>query len=401
MTTRTSAAIALGAALLAIGCKEQSATGESRKAPDAAVASAPHTADVRTVRVAPGLLDSGRIRTARVGRRDAAGAVRLNADVIASPEGAAEAGTLLAGRIARFEAREGDRVKRGQVLAWLDSPEAARSVADLIRARTRTETQARKVTRLEGLVASEAATAAAIDEARLDLDLARADLAGARTLVGSLGLGEPPPTGTGATMLTTQLPIRSPVDGVVVERTAPLGAHVSPETHLFRLVSEGRVLVEARIPDGANVVLAPASTARVQPRSGAACTARVLGVLPQVDAPTRSRRARLAPEPGCTSLVPGAQAGGEVEVPAPSVDGGVDQLLTVPTVAIVELKTAMILFVRGNEPGTFEMRPVEAGLRLGDQIAVHAGVAEGEEVVVEGTVLLKGELMRAELGGED
>ena len=63
--------------------------------------------------------------------------------------------------------------------------------------------------------------------------------------------------------------------------------------------------------------------------------------------------------------------------------------------------TAMILFVRGNEPGTFEMRPVEAGLRLGDEIAVHAGVAEGEEVVVEGTVLLKGELMRAELGGED
>ena len=99
--------------------------------------------------------------------------------------------------------------------------------------------------------------------------------------------------------------------------------------------------------------------------------------------------------------MPGAQAEVEVEVPAPSVDGGVDQLLTVPTVAIVELKTAMILFVRGNEPGTFEMRPVEAGLRLGDQIAVHAGVAEGEEVVVEGTVLLKGELMRAELGGED
>ena len=271
----------------------------------------------------------------------------------------------------------------------------------MIRARTRTETQARKVARLEGLVASEAATQIALDEARLDLDLARADLAAARTLVGSLGLAEPPKASASAMMLTTQLPIRSPVDGVVVERTAPLGAHVSPETHLFRLVSEGRVLVEARIPDGANVVLAPASTARVQPRGGAACTARVLGVLPQVDAPTRSRRARLAPEPGCTSLVPGAQAEVEVEVPAPSVDGGVDQVLTVPAVAIIEMKTAMILFVRGSEPGTFEMRPVEAGLRLGDHVAVHAGVTEGEEVVVEGTVLLKGELMRAELGGED
>ncbi|MBX3212943.1 MAG: efflux RND transporter periplasmic adaptor subunit [Labilithrix sp.] len=381
------------AGLAALGACDRGGSSGGGPEPDAPPAKPEGPA---IVKVAPGLVDAGRLRSARVSRRAAAGSVRLAADVVASPEGAAEAGTLVAGRVASFAAREGDRVERGQVLAWLDSPEAARAVADAIRARARTETQARKVTRLEGLVASEAATALALDEARLELELARADLAAARTLLASLGVAEPAASAGGA--LTVRLPVRSPVDGVVVERTAPLGAHVRPETHLFRLVSEGRVLIEARVPEGSSTSLAPTSVAHVQPRGGSRCTARMLGVLPQVDAPTRSKRARFAPGAECAGLVAGAQVEVEVEVAAGTSDGVV---LTAPAVAIVEMKTSSFVFVPSGAAGTFEARPIEPGLRLGDDVVVRAGLVEGEEVVVEGAVLLKGEVMRAELGGEE
>jgi membrane fusion protein, heavy metal efflux system len=387
-----------------LGCNRSGADADkhSQAAPSpsaTASTSAAQSGMPRSVHVEPTLVESGRIRTARVMRRQPVGTVRLPADVVASPEGAAEAGTLLAGRIARFEVREGDHVKRGQVLAWLDAPEAARAVADLVRARTRTETQGRKVARLEGLVASEAATQIALDEARLELDLARADLAAARTLVASFGLAEP---AANAPILSAQLPIRSPVDGTVVERTAPLGAHVTPEAHLFRLVSEGRVLIEARLADGANVVLTPASVAHLEPRGGPRCNAHVLGALPVVDAPTRSRRVRLAPDDTCKGLVPGSQTEVELEVPAAAnADAGAEQVLVIPASAVLEMKTAMIVFVRGRAPGTFDVRAVEPGLRIGDDRVVHAGVGDGEEVVVDGAVLLKGELMRSELGGEE
>ena len=216
----------------------------------------------------------------------------------------------------------------------------------------------------------------------------------------SFGLNEPAST-AGAPVLSAQLPVRSPVDGTVVERTAALGAHVSPETHLFRLVSEGRVLVEARIADGSGVVLAPGSAAHVEPRGGARCSARVLGALPQVDTSTRSRRVRLMPEETCKGLVPGSQAEVEVEVPAPTrAAAGAEQVLVVPAAALMEMKSAVIVFVKGREPGAFDVRAVEPGLRIGDHRVVHAGVADGEEVVVEGAVLRKGELMRGELGGD-
>lgn len=363
-----------------------------RSEPKEHVAPAPASSAVpHRVRVEPALVDRGRIKTGKATRRAAAGVVRLPADVVASPEGASEAGTLLAGRIARFEAKEGDRVKPGQVLAWLDSPEAARAVADVLRARTRSETLARKVSRLQGLVASEATTVVALEEAQLDLELARADLAAGRTVIASLGIGEPPTTGAGG--ISAQLPVRSPVAGTLVERTAPLGAHVTPEAHLFRLVSEGRVYVEARLPDGANVVLEPGGAAKIVSH-GERSAAQVLAALPQVDPATRSRRVRLLPAE-TAKLVPGAQVEVEIDVPA-----GNEPTLAVPAAAVIELKTASLVFVRTGEPGAFEFRAIEPGVRLGDDMTIRAGVTEGEDVVTDGAVLLKGELMRSELGGE-
>jgi membrane fusion protein, heavy metal efflux system len=47
------------------------------------------------------------------------------------------------------------------------------------------------------------------------------------------------------------------------------------------------------------------------------------------------------------------------------------------------------------------MRAVEPGGLLGDRRVVRAGLSAGEQVVVEGAILLKGELLRAELGGDE
>jgi membrane fusion protein, heavy metal efflux system len=391
--------LALGAHTLA-GCdRKATPSADAGVTPSGTSASA---TTPRAVKIDPGLVDAGRVRTVRVSRRAPTGVVSFPADVVASPEGSAEAGALLPGRVARFELREGDRVKRGQVLAWLDSTEAARAIADLVRARARTETQARKVARLEGLVASEAVTQVAVEDARLERDIARADLAAARTLVMSLGLAEPPATsGSGVVpALVAQLPVRSPVDGVIVARRAPLGGHVTPETPLFQIVAEGSVLVEARMADGSAVPPAVGTVAHVRPRGGARCAARVLGALPQVDAPTRSRKLRLALEGPCTGLVAGGQAEVEIEV---SADAGAEAgaVLLVPVGAVVDVKAASVVFVAGRTRGTFDVRAVELGARIGDDRVVSAGLGEEDEVVVLGAVLLKGELMRSELGGEE
>lgn len=347
------------------------------------------------IHVSAALIDAGRVATARVVRKAPTGVVRLAADVVPSPEGLAEAGSLLAGRLVRFEAREGDVVKAGQVLAWLDAPEAARAMADLVRARARTETAQKRVARLEGLVAQEAATQLALEDAKLELDSSRADLAAARTMVTNLGLGEPPPLGDGGpgSGLSARIPIRSPVDGTIVERTAPLGAHVTPDMHLFRVVHEGGVLVEAKLPDGANVVLPPGAEAEIEQRGAPRCKARVVATLPEVVVTSRTRKVRLVPEATCKGLVAGSQAEAAIAIP-----GGTGEALAIPAKAVVEVRSTSVVFAR--VAGGFEMRPVELGVRIGDDYVVRSGIGVDDEVVTEGTVLLKGELLRSELQPE-
>ncbi|MFO0667339.1 MAG: efflux RND transporter periplasmic adaptor subunit [Polyangiaceae bacterium] len=348
----------------------------------------------RGIHVAPELLASGRIRTAPVVRKDPSGNVRLAADVVAGADGTAEAGTLLPGRVSRFEAVEGDTVKRGQVLAWLEAPEAARDVADLIRARTRTDTLGRKVARLEGLRTAEAVTQLALEEARLELDLARADLNAARTLCASLGI--PEPSGAGAPT-AVRLPVRSPVDGVIVERSSALGAHVAPDARIFRIMSAKHVVIEARVPDGLPLAFAPNVPARVFVRETSTCTAQVLGLLPLVDQATRTQKVRLTPSDACSGLLPGSQV--EVEVTVAGVPNDARPLV-VPTASVVDIKTAKFVFTKAPKDGSFELRAIEPGMQLGSDLVVTTGVAEGEDVVVDGMVLLKGELLRAELEGE-
>jgi cobalt-zinc-cadmium efflux system membrane fusion protein len=384
-------------AIALLGCGDRSATPSAT--PAASASSAAPAGSGHTVSVAPDLVTSGRIRTVVVARREATGTLRFPADVVASAESAAEAGSLVAGRIAGFEVREGDRVKRGQVLAWIDAPEAARALADVLRARARTEAGTRKVERLEGLVAAEAGTRLALDEARLELALARADLGAARTLSASLGIGEPAALPTTAGALPARVPIRSPVAGVVVERLASLGSHVSPETSVFHLVGEGGVVVEARVPEIAAARLSQQSVASLVPRSGPRCSARLLAVLPQVDPATRTRRARLLPDASCIDLVPGGQTEVELALPPAGPKSSGETVIAVPPEALVEARGASLAFVRRGGVGTFEMRPVEPGGLLGELRIIRAGLAVGDEVVVDGAVLLKGELLRAELGG--
>jgi membrane fusion protein, heavy metal efflux system len=382
------------------GAGETVAPGSSAAAASAAaVASAP----ARPLVVAPALVESGRIRTAKVTSGAPTGTLRFPADVVASAAGAAEAGSLIAGRIARFAVTEGAHVKRGEVLAWVEAPEAARALADVLRARARTEAYERKVVRFEGLVAAEAGTTLALEEARLELSLARADLSAARTLAGSLGLGEPSARPASSAALFAQLPIRSPVAGTVVARTVSLGSHVTPETTVFRLVGEGAsaVVVEARVPEVAAARVQTDAAAALVPREGARCSARVVAVLPEVDAATRTRRVRLAPDDACLGLVAGAQTEVELVLQSKEAKANEERVVLVPPEALVESRGASLVFVRGATPFVFEMRAVEPGGLLGDRRIVRAGLAVGEEIVVEGAILLKGELLRKELGGDE
>ena len=74
----------------------------------------------------------------------------------------------------------------------------------------------------------------------------------------------------------------------------------------------------------------------------------------------------------------------------------VEEALTVPSSAVVEIDSAKFVFVPAGKdapPRTFTMRPVEAGRQAGDRTVIKAGLRPGEVVVASGAFFLKSELI--------
>ncbi|HEX7477431.1 MAG TPA: efflux RND transporter periplasmic adaptor subunit [Polyangiales bacterium] len=368
-----------------------------------AAAEAPPTAAAHLqeqVRVDATMLSGGRIQLAAVEKRSLGETRIFPGEASADEQGRAEAGTLVAGRIASLEAGVGTLVQRGQVLAYIDAPEVARVAADVMRARAHAEVAVRKEARQLELDKQQATSKNAIDEAHAEARVAHAELAAAQSLLRSLGGSEPPaaPTSGDAIPLTSRVAVRSPLAGIVSARSTVLGGAVVPEKSLFEITAKGHVVVLLRFPESASDVPAAGTTATLRPRASAgsagSCGARVRGELGTVDPGTRTRSIRVEPTDACDWLVPGGYVNVEV---AATKDARASAVLAVPRDAIVDVKGLPSVFVAGATDGTFVLRAVRIGAEQGGLAEIEVGVREGERVVVVGAPLLKGEVLRSEL----
>lgn len=378
------AALVLAAAMF-VSCKHPPPPGPS--------ASPGSDGGATRVRIDASLLDSGRIRTELVQRKALRTPGTFPGEAIADEVGRAEAGTLVSGRVASIEVDVGTSVKKGQVLAWVDSPEVGRAVAEVVRARARAEVAQRKAGRQKELEAQEATSKNAADEARAEARVTQADLAASRSLLASLGGFEPGQQDEGTPKLYTRVAVKSPIEGAVSARHAVLGGPVSPDRTLFEVVARGRVAVLARLPESVSQPPAWDSPALVTPRAGGApCDAAVHGALGPVEPDSRTRALRLEPTAPCPWLSPGAFV--TVGVTLPGSDMG-ETGLVLPREAVIDVHGVTVVFV-GDGDG-YVVRGVRVRQGLDGSAIVESGLVGGEEVVVSGALLLKGEVLRGEL----
>lgn len=383
--TRNFAAMALAAAL-AQACNKPATPEPPRE-----------TATFPSVlHVDPALFTAKRIESVAVERRAPRSELKVAGEVRAGELSGAEVGALVSGRIASVLVAEGAKVERGQILAWIEAPEVAHATADVLRARARATSASNRLTRQIELDGREATSKNALDEARTDAQVARADLMAARTLLQSLGGLEPPPNAENtATTVSARVALRAPVPGLVSRRDAVIGGVASPERTLFWIAGDEQALVLARVPEGVEVPVDGERATIVSRASGASCGGTVRGRLGVVESATRTVAVRLEPEAACGKLVAGAY----VDISFRRVGVAEQGTLVVPRDAVVDVHGAPIAFVIGDAPGEVLVRAVRVLDDPGPELVIESGLTEQDRVVRAGTLLLKGELLRTELTG--
>jgi cobalt-zinc-cadmium efflux system membrane fusion protein len=338
------------------------------------------------------LLAAGRLRVEAV----TTGPFATNAELevpgtfVAAPNGTAEVGAVVAGRATQVLVEEGDRVEKGALLARIDAPEAARAAADLVRATARISPLEKRLARYEALAQEQAAVPMQVDDLRGELAAARADAAAARTLLGAFGAD-----GNGAVVL------RAPFAGIVASRALPLGGAVAPEKTLFTLLADDALVVAARWPERGPAPPAVGARARLRPASGidASCTGQVRAVLPTVDPVLRTRTVRIAlGADKCSFSLLGSEVSVAFPTATPENAKNVQPAAlarTIPRSAVVDLRGATTVFLeRGDR---YYPRAVRLGVGTPSRVVVAEGLVDGDRVVTEGAVLLKGELSRDDL----
>ncbi|MCD7097741.1 efflux RND transporter periplasmic adaptor subunit [Stenotrophomonas sp. MMGLT7] len=217
--------------------------------------------------------------------------------------------------------------------------------------------------------------------------LAAADSAPARELRAAAqrrlaALGLPP----GARVRGGRIAIAAPADGVLTEIGVREGELAAAGTLMFRINGNAGVWLEAALPQADSAGIGPGSVARVRVDAwpGEVFDGRVQALLPQVDAATRSRRARIVLDNADGRLAAGMFA--EVELEATPAAA---QLL-VPSEALIEGQGPARVIVADGE-GRFRPVAVRAGRSGGGMTEILAGLREGEQVVASGQFLIDSE----------
>ena len=180
--------------------------------------------------------------------------------------------------------------------------------------------------------------------------------------------------------------ITSPIDGVVSELSVREGAAFSPGAPLFRVNGLSSVWVNARIPEANVSVVAQGSkvTASATAWPGASFEGRVIALLPEVDAQTRTltARAKLVNTDG--RLAPGMFV--SLQFAAPSSE----PQLVVPAEAVIATGTRTVVIV-ANEDGSYGVADVTTGPENEGRTTILKGLSEGESIVVSGQFLIDSE----------
>lgn len=183
-----------------------------------------------------------------------------------------------------------------------------------------------------------------------------------------------------------RLPITAPGSGLVTEIGVREGMTVAPGATLFRINGFGTVWANAELPEAQGALVRPGMAVRASAAAlpGQRFEGRVQTLLPEVDAATRTLKARVELANPHGALMPGMFVTMDFAPPAPR------PVLVVPSEAVIQTgKRAVVML--STSGGSFRPVTVQTGQEVAGQTEIRSGLQAGQKVVVSSQFLIDSE----------
>ncbi len=295
--------------------------------------------------------------------------------------------TQVNGPISRILVDTGAKVKENDPLLYVSSPDVANAISAYRKARNREVLTKRIVDRMNELLSRGAVASKDVEGSQADYNDARTDVQTSLQALRIFGITqqEIDRAQQQGTTISTELAVRAPIAGVVVQKLVSPGMLIQAgSTVCFMLSNTSTVWVQGHIFDrDLPFVHTGDSVEETNPAAARTFHGVVNYVGAFVDPATRTTPVRIVTQN------PEGILKKDMFVEAAIHTGSQSGVLAVPAAAVLrDDKNEPIVYVQ-VEPGKFAQRSVTIGTLQDGMIAITAGLQKGESVLADGSLFVQ------------
>lgn len=371
------------------------------------------------------VVEKAGIDIAVVQERPVLEAITANCEVIYDQTNVAHLSSRASGTVWRVIRQIGDSVRAGEVLAFVDAAEVGRNKNEFLQAISQLRLKQTVVDRMRPLVNGGSISERTFLEAEAALQEARIRVQTAQQALVNLGLSVR--AGDFADVATDKiaeriqflgiprdsakewdkeatssnlLPLRSPLDGMVVERKVVAGEVVDTVTKLFTIADVTRLwlMLDVRQEDARYVSLGQPVLFKPNGKNQSEIKGTVSWLSTSAEAQTRTVKVRVDLPNAEGRLRANTFGTGRIVLREEP------KAITVPTEAVHWDGCCHVVFVRDKDflnpdaPKFFHVRKVRTGVKAGDTTEIIIGLLPGEVIASKNSVVLEAQLLKSNLG---
>lgn len=338
------------------------------------------------------MVDRMRLEFADVSRQSMAEQLRTSGTVQPNTYRETPVNPIVSGRITGVRAELGQTVRVGQILATIHSAELADAQMKYLTVDANLQFHVAQAKRFEKLAEIGAVSKQEMEDVVARLREHHAEHASLREKMLLYGLNENEIQSLkNASQVQSEVPVHSPISGVITERNINIGQVLTMQDKLFVVTDLSSIWVIANVyeKDFAVMRLGTPVTITTPSYPGVTFRGTISYVDPLIDQQTRTAKARIeVPNPRQLLKL-------GMYVDAMISTGSMQQSLAIPKAALQTVGSDHVVFVPLGD-GRFQMRRVQIEQGGGDLYRVLSGVSEGEKVVTEGSFFLRAEMGRTQ-----
>lgn len=296
--------------------------------------------------------------------RDMSGYVEANGSLEVPPQSEAAITSVIGANVVSIEVIEGDKVNKGQVVAYLSHPNIIKMQTDYLNAYSNSNFLKKNYERQQKLYDAGVGSGANFQKAEAEYDASKAMVSG---MAAQLQLLNVSAKSVGNGTIAQRVALRSPIKGFVQKVEVKIGQYVEPQTELFEIVNTHHVHADLMVfeKDVYKVKKGQKVTFNIQSIQNKELSAEIYSVSKTFEDNPKAVHVHAEIENKKGNLIPGMYIQGRIQVES-------SETMALPESAIIKQGDRFYVFSAEKENEDWSFKPVEVilGQKDGNWIAI-------------------------------